>query len=264
MLTRGLVAGFGGPIAHELPALRGIGVQLIRTDCQKLDAQTIRARVDEIYASGIAPFPIVSDWTQLALLPPGTHVELRNEPDIEGPSASDYGDLVATFARECDKRGLHGWAGSISNLNRRGLEYLAALRPDRWPASLSVSVHRYPNGETPYVPHSGYRSREHEVETLRMIIGARRWGVSEFGYTTANRATSFWDRLLRRRRQWTDAQVAEFVAFEWQFWQDMGAGGAVLYQLDDSLTNNQERFGIRRITDGSWKPVATTFRKVLA
>lgn len=257
-MIRGLVAGFGDPLAHELPALRALGVGLIRTDCQQLDATTTRARVQEIQAAGLVPLAIIRDASQLAFLAPGVNVELRNEPDLEGPTASEYEGLVHATAVECQRLGLYLWAGAVSNLNDRGFRFLSDARVDRWPASVNVSVHWYPHGETPQVPHPGFRSREHEVAALKALIGPRTWGVSEFGYHTASRAT-WLDRLFRRRRQWTDAQVAAFVAWEWNFWQAQGAVGAALYQLNDGPTSAAiDRFGIRR-GDGTWKPVSRTF-----
>jgi hypothetical protein len=188
------------------------------------------------------------------------NVELRNEPDLNGPAPDIYSKMVVTFAEVCERRGLYLWAGAVSNLNQRGLGYLATARPDRWPANVNISVHRYPHGDTPWTPHPGYSSRVHEVDTLRMIIGARRWGVSEFGYHTANRATR-WERWFGIKRQWTDVQVAEYVRWEWDFWQDEGAAGAALYQLNDGPTAAAiDRYGIRDI-HGAWKPSAATFKE---
>ena len=261
-MIRGLNAGFGEPLAHELPALRDLGVQLVRTDCQQLDAPKTLARVIEIFHAGLIPLPIIGHVFQLHMLPHGTHVELRNEPDLEGPSPAVYEGMVIQTARECERYGLTLWAGAVSNLHQRGLEYLAACRPDRWPASVRVSVHRYPHGDTPQTPHTTFTNRESEVNTLRRIITSQRkertWGVSEFGYHTANRAKT-WERYLGIRRQWTDDQVAEFVAWEWAFWSEAGAAGACLYQLNDGPTSAAiDRYGIRTV-DGAWKPVSTTF-----
>lgn len=260
-MIRGLVAGFGDPLAHELPALKALGVQLIRTDCQKRDDETTAARTIEILDAGLVPLVIIRDVSQLALLPPGTNVELRNEPDLEGPTADIYETLVFEMAAECQKLELHLWAGVVSNLNERGLRYLSDAHVDRWPISVNVSIHRYAHGDSNRTPHPGFRSRSHEVGALHSIIGMRTWGVSEFGFTTGNRANSWLDRLLRRRRQWSDDQVAEMVEWEWVFWAEQGARGAALYQLNDGPTNaTLDRYGIRRL-DGSWKPVAATFKE---
>lgn len=259
----GLNAGFGLPLAHELPALKTLGVQLVRTDCQQRTPEQTRDRVLEISDAGLVPFPIVRNAEQVELLPSGTNVELRNEPDLNGPSPADYEWEVTPLWDACERLGLFLWAGAVSNLNARGLRYLTEAHVERWPALVSVSVHRYANGDSPNTPHQGFRTRGHEVEELKRIIGTRTWGVSEFGFSTANRATKL-DKLLWRKRQWTDAQVAEFVAFEFNFWAKQGALGAALYQLNDGPTNTVlDRYGIRRI-DGTWKPSSETFKESLA
>lgn len=258
-MLRGIQAGFGASIAADLPALRSLGVELVRLDCTGLDAGTTQALVREPIDSGLVPFPIVSSADQLALLPAGTNVELLNEPDLNGPSPAAYEGLVGDVGTVCAQRGLTLWAGAVSNLNRRGVAYLRDAGVMRWPSGVCVSVHRYPTGQSPLVPHDGFASRDAEVLALRVLIGARPWGVSEFGYHGGNRAT-WWQRLFGIRRQWTDGQVRTFTAWEWEFWQKSGAAGAVLYQLNDGPTSSAvDRYGIRR-TDGTWKPSASTFQ----
>lgn len=259
-MIRSLVAGFGEQLAHELPALKTLGVQGIRTDCQQRDAATTRDRVVEIQAAGLLAFPIVSAISQLALIPKGTHVELLNEPDLNGPPARDYYVLVHEFAEACDERGLHLSAGGVSNLNERGIRYLRDAKADRWPASAAAVPHWYPHGDSQQTPHPGFASREAEVDALRKAIGAgRQWGIWEFGFHTANRATRI-ERLFGRKRQWSDTAVLSFVLQEWKFWQEHGAAGACLYQLNDGPTNTAiDRYGIRR-QDGTWKPVASSFK----
>lgn len=260
-MIRGLQAGFGELLgASTLAALKGIGVQLVRLDCQASSPMAAGALVREVLEAGLVPYPIVREAAQLHYLPTGTNVELMNEPDLNGPTPAVYESAVHAISRHAEGAGLHLWAGCVSNLNARGFRYLREAGIDEWPASVAVSVHRYPNGDTPTTPHSGFRSRKHEVETLRALIGTRPWGVSEVGYHTGNRA-GWLDRLLGRKRQWTDDQVAAHVAWEWAFWAEMGATGAVLYQLNDGLTSaTLDRYGIRRL-DGTWKPVAATFMR---
>lgn len=264
-MIRGLQAGFGEMLGPStLGALRALGVQLVRLDCQGASPMATGALVREVLEAGLVPYPIVREAAQLVHLPAGTNVELRNEPDLEGPSPADYEGLVHQVASECARLGVHLWAGCVSNLNERGLRYLREAHVERWPAGVCVSVHRYPNGDAPTTPHSGFRSREHEVETLHALIGQRPWGISEFGYHTADRA-SWLDRLLGRRRRWSDDQVAAMVAWEWDFWAAQGAAGAVLYQVNDGPSSVTARpqaldtYGIRRL-DGAWKPVAATFK----
>jgi len=268
MLVRGLQAGFGELLgASTLLVLRERGVQLVRLDCQASSPMATGALVREVLDAGMVPYPIVREAAQLVDLPAGTHVELMNEPDLNGPKAADYEAAVHHVSRHAEGAGLHLWAGCVSNLNQRGLRYLRDAHVERWPASVRVSVHRYPNGDSPMTPHSGFRSREDEVEILLDLIGDREWGVSEFGYHTAPRPVSWLERLFGRRpRSWNDADVAAHVAWEWAFWEAHGATGAVLYQVNDGPSAGSARpaaldtFGIRRL-DGSWKPVAATFRR---
>lgn len=267
-MIRGLQAGFGellGPAT--LAAVKGLGVQLVRLDCQHVAPIATRLLVLEALDAGLVPYPIIRDVAQLEHLPAGTNVELRNEPDLNGPSPAVYEALVREMAVECTRLGLHLWAGCVSNLNERGLRYLREAKASTWPDGVNVSCHWYPHGSSNRTPHPGFDSRQHEVEELKKLIGTRAWGVSEFGFHQAGRSRSWIDRLLRiPATPWTDEQVAEMVALEWDFWERVGAVGAVLYQINDGPTSTSAKpaaidtFGIRRL-DGSFKPVANTFRR---
>jgi hypothetical protein len=265
-LIKGLQGIFGGEALGMLllSELRAIGVQGLRADCQTtragevVPAATVAAIALSIRSVGMHPLITVAHATQCRLLEPGDHVELGNEPDLVPMPPAEYRRRLLEFYAAVAPMGLQVWAPAVSNLNQRGLEWLAATDPATWPAGINVSIHWYPHGESPTTPHPGFRSRDHEVETLQRIIGRRPWLVSEFGYHTGNRATR-WQRWLGIRRQWTEAQVAEFVEFEWQFWAHHGAVGAVLYQLNDGVSGDPiDRYGIRR-ADGLYKPVARTF-----
>lgn len=259
-MVKGLQAGFGRSIAHELPGLKALGVQLVRLDCKGLDATTTAALFQEPLAVGLIPFPVVSSIQQLTKLPAGAHVELLNEPDIFGPSASAYAGLVSIFDEECARRSITLHAGAISNLNDRGFRFLREAKAGSWPARVHASIHWYPHGDWPETPHPGYRSRNHEIEVLLGIIGSRPWGVTEWGFHTAPRKGAWWDW---RKKAWTDQQVAEFVGgpWGWSYWDAVGAGGAVLYQHVDGPNPNDpdHRYGIMR-QDRTWKPVAATFK----
>lgn len=267
-LIRGLQAGFGHPLGAEtLAALRDLGVQLVRLDCKGLSDEVTRALVAEVADAGLVPYPIVSTAAQVELLPAGVNCELLNEPDLNGPTPQEYERLVGYVAKKCEALGLHLWAGCVSNFNARGFRYLREAHVERWPAGVNVSIHFYPHGDSNRTPHPGFDSRQHEVEELKKVIGTRAWGVSEFGFHQAARSRSWIDRLLRiPNYPWTDAQVAEMVDLEWDFWARVGAVGAVLYQINDGPSSTSARpqaldtFGIRRL-DGSFKPVASTFRR---
>lgn len=258
-MIKGLQAGFGTLLGLKtLEDLKSRGVQMVRLDCMGLGPYATNLLARDASNAGLQPLVIVSSSLQLGQLPPGTNIELLNEPDLNGPSPATYEAKVWEFAGEAQRLGLHLWAGAVSNLNGRGFAFLEKAHVQNWPKSVNVSVHRYPNGENPTVPHGGFSSRTAEVEWLKEIIGPRRWGVSEFGYTTGNRA-NWWQKLFGIKRQWTDLQVHAFTVWEFDFWKRTGAAGAVLYQLNDGPTTEPiNRMGIRR-TDGSWKPVAEAF-----
>jgi hypothetical protein len=272
-VIKGLQAGFRASIPGDVMRLVDLGVQAVRLDCQTLDAETTRRYTDQAYAYGLIPLVIVNTLTQLELLPRGTNVEWRNEPDLTIGSPGEivpahYHWEVLAFAAACERLGLFPWAGVVSNLNARGFTYLRDARVDEWPAFVSVSVHRYPNDGGPTVPHRGYRSREHEVEALRALIGhTRPWGVSEFGYHTGNRASSWLEQRLGIARCWTEQQQADYAAWEWSFWAAQGARGAIWFQIGNGPTSvlpcrrrhYEDCFGIYRL-DGTKRPVADTFR----
>lgn len=262
------MAGFGELLgAPTLAELRALGVQLVRLDCQKASPKGTEVLVREVLDAGMVPYPIISEAAQLHYLPAGTHVELLNEPDLNGPTPADYEAAVQHISRHAEGAGLQLWAGCISNLNQRGLRFLKAAGVERWPASVAVSCHWYPHNDTNRNPHPGFVSRDHEVAELLALIGQRPWGVSEFGFHQASRKVSWLDRALGvRGTAWTDDQVAEMVAEEWAFWEEKGAIGAVLYQLNDGPSAGSPKpqtldtYGIRRL-DGAWKPVASTFAR---
>lgn len=266
-MVKGLQAGFGALLGPAtLADLRGLGVQLVRLDCQGLGPVMTAALVQEVLVAGLVPYPIISTAHQMDRLPAGTNVELLNEPDLNGPTPREYETHLLYVAGEAERLGLKLWGGCISNLNQRGLRYLRDAHVERWPSSVAVSVHWYPHGDSNRNAHPGFYSRDHEVSELLALIGDRPWGVSEFGFHTTARKVSWFDRLLGvRGTAWTDAQVAEMVAEEWAFWEEAGAVGAVLYQVNDGPTAGSPKpaaldtFGIRRL-GGSWKPVAATFR----
>jgi hypothetical protein len=278
VLIRGLQAVFHGDSigTTTMAMLKARGVEGLRADCQKRnDGRTLITPEQtslitrEVRGAGLHCLTTVYTADQCALLQAGDHVEFRGEPDIGHPShyadrdpipPAEYRRLLFEFHAAVAGRGLQVWAPGISNLNQRGLEWLAAADPSTWPTDIAITMHWYPHGNGPTTPHPGFRSRDHEVEVFKRIIGQRPFIVSEFGYHTANRATR-WERLFGIQRRWTDAQVAQHVAFEWRFWEGHGAVGAVLFQINDGVEDTGEaRFGIRRV-NGTWKPVADAFRR---
>ncbi|MGE3276713.1 MAG: hypothetical protein AB7O67_16500 [Vicinamibacterales bacterium] len=254
----GLQAGFGDPIGVDtLKALRARLVDGVRLDVRGAASEAwVRALIGEAYSVGLEVLAIAS-LREMLWLPAGTAVELENEPDLNGPSATEYAERAREAIQIAHARGLRLWVGAVSNLNRRGLDYLAAVVGAIPARGVGVTVHRYPHGSDAMTPHDGFASRDAEVAALRRIIGDRPWGVSEFGYHTAPRRRLAW--LPWWTTRWTDAEVGRFVAWEWAFWRRQGARFAVLYQLNDGPTEAAEdRYGIRTV-DGAWKPSACLF-----
>lgn len=265
MMLRGLQAGFGYRIGTEtLADVRRLGCDGVRIDCQPLAPFEVRVMAEEVLAAGLKVLVIVREAAQLEHLPPDIDIEVGNEPDLNGPPPRIYAEQVRAVRDAAVAKGLRTWAGVVSNLNTRGFDYLEMLVP-LLPLDVRITVHRYPHDQCFAqgfeVPHPGFASRDEEVATLKRLIGVRPWGVSEFGYHTARRPIKCYGVRLGSRR-WTDVDVAEQVRREWLFWQGQGATFAVLYQLNDGDEDVAlSRYGIRR-TDGTWKPVAATFRDV--
>ena len=231
------------------------------------------AGIRAILAAGLRPLVIVRDADQVLALAgvlQGCDVELWNEPDgtVDGRiEPGNYARLVPAFAAAC--RGVEAtpWIGAISNLHTSALAWLhemlsaaSFLAPD---ATFGITAHWYPVGRSRWNAHPGFSSRTDEVDELKAIIGARPWGISEFGFHTASQLRIRWlPRWGWNAWAWTDQQVAENIAHEWDFWRAQGAAFACLYQLNDGNQNIAEhRFGIRRYNEQNpfdWKPSAYT------
>jgi hypothetical protein len=277
---RGIVSGFGEPIPlADLAWLREHGCALIRQDGRahgrRLDPHRCVELAREVIDAGMACLFICHHLEQiefLAELARGLPSDLLmaewgNEPDLEGPVAEVYATTMHDAADVAAARGLPLYVGAISNFNKRGLNYLRALRPtlDQLPPETRVSIHRYANGETPVVPHKGFVNRFEEVQAFKAIIGTRRWALTEFGFTDSVRIVKgFWP-WSKKQRRWTPQQVAQFVRDEFERWDAAGADFSCLYQLNDEFSGvDGENYGIRTVrydgSPGEWKPVAETFR----
>jgi hypothetical protein len=238
-----LQAGFNAPVGGgTLTELKNLGWQVIRLDVQQTDSDTANYMVYEVMIAQLRPLVIVRDAAQIrAMGVPDIDYELRNEPDLEGPSPADYRQLMIAAARATQDIGARLYVGAVSNLNDRGFAYLHAIRP--FPEGVRVSVHRYGDG-TFDDPHSGFANRENEVRWLQAAIGDLPFAVTEFGYPDGDMS---------------EEEAARRIRVEFEFWAGK-ADFACLYQLNDGPRNFAiDKFGIRRI-DGSWKPSAYVLR----
>jgi hypothetical protein len=280
-MIHGIHTHFNEPIAYandsagECRQLAQRGFGLARVDVQLMtDSGGIADLVADVRQAGMVALVIVRDAAQLQAAldvtghDPAVWWELRNEPDIEGPNPTAYAALMRECADVSDGANARLFVGCVSNPHERGRKYLQAIRPtlDTLPPSVGVTWHRYPHwktGTTFEAPHEGFRSRDDEVAYIRRLTGGRAWGISEFGYSTAERVSPWWQFWRRRRERWTDIDVAELTRREFEFWRRHGAAFSVLYQISDAPGDERlNRYGIRRV-DGTWKPVADVISQVV-
>jgi hypothetical protein len=259
--------------------VRKLGFTMARFD---LEAD-MEARITGAQAAGLRPFVIVFDPATLGPWARGVDIEFGNEPDgpvckadwqavgmwDESANRVDpriYAEHVPPFVEACRSHGAQPWVGAVSNTTTMALDWLRTMLS--WPIDdeIGVTVHRYhpPVPQGWQTPHQGYRTRDDETAAIKAIVGAKRWGCSEFGYHTAPQLRRTWlpSWWPGNAWAWTDAQVAANVIGEWDFWRAASAEFAVLYQINDGVENTAEnRFGIRYYNDQDpfdWKPSAKT------
>lgn len=289
----GINAGFGDPIKHELGLLTRLGFEVVRQDLyshfneaqvpglvsefaeetisplfliggghiQRQD-ETRRIEPDELAAWGrdVIRFARAAGLTAYS-------IEIGNEPDIAHRDyktrPQDFAEAIRQTHAAVRAEGFTGdvITGGISNLNRRGFDYLSGMISAGLPDDVVIGFHRYPEtAGGPKVPHAGFTSREDEWTTLRQIAGSHRLACTEFGYHTAPEKKLFW--TVRR----TDEDVATAVSWEFAFFREHECQMAILYQLNDGPDDNdwENYLGIRK-RDGTLKPVAarvSAFRAV--
>ncbi len=254
-----------------LYTLRQLGCDGIRYDAQlRTTSKEVAVVADRALKYGLTPLVIVKDDWQIADLPAGAHVEVRNEPNLdtnEKLSPQEYAIIAHRCVAAAQRRSeelkslMPVWVGAVGNLAPPDLSYMKMLFSDRIKHSLStlppevgVSIHRYPEGTSPSKPHKPFLSREHEVETFRKIIGSRSFGISEVGYHTAPNENG--DPALN------DDDVLDRLRYEFDFWAAQGAKFCTIYQVTDGPDDTPiNRFGIRRV-DGTWKRSAEIFRYI--
>jgi hypothetical protein len=216
MITVGLNAGFGAPLAAEFAGLATYGFAVARQDVwTSEDLPIATALVTEFAGAPVRPLYLIGGghmqhangtvlmpselamWTIETIEAAHTAgitnyaLEIGNEPDIAHQVYADDPHVFAVAVRLCyDMARAHGFTGSvitggIANLDERGMEYLATCVPT-FPRGVVVGFHRYPpaggNAETPHAP---YRSREDEWQHLMGVVDGRRVACTEFGYHTS-------------------------------------------------------------------------------
>ncbi|CAB4177296.1 hypothetical protein UFOVP998_6 [uncultured Caudovirales phage] len=252
----GLQCGFGDLLGGEtLAAVRDQGFTIVRIDLQAADQAKTAQLAQEVIDAGLQPLCIVRRVEQLSVLPPGALVEAGNEPDIAkfGWSKRTYRDFADACVAEALARGQRLYVGVVSNLNRRGFDFLESMPWHHYPPEICCSVHRYPDGRSPTNPHAGCKSREHEVAKLRAIVGSRPLAVTEVGYHDGPGG-------------WPELEVAAHMAWERRFFSEQGFEICVGFQLNDGRADDastEAHFGFRRSPSLAWKPVSARFAGVV-
>lgn len=236
----GLQSSTGGvPVgAERLAVLEANEITVVRIEAGPDPA----AAAAEVMNAGLVPLVICKTAADVGALPPGCYAELGNEPDItaNGWTAASYRE-AAHAAILALPAGVTLFLGAVSNLNDRGLAFLARLDWDVYPASVGCSHHWYPDGP-PEQGHDG-RTRDEEVAALVDIVNtgdvARPLLLSEVGYNN---------------KTYPEDQVVSAFAFEREFWTGHGYVAAVAYQITDGPDPSQveDTYGFHDV-HGVWK-----------
>lgn len=273
-MVRGIVAGFGEPLAHEMLALASRGIAAIRQGLMKApagdlrpgqldtytlaDVAAIRTILAEFEAAPCWPLWIVTPET-LGFVPNGAQVELLNEPNLHGWTPDAYARVLNRALNEALARGITIWAGGIANLSAKDLDWLARVL-QLAPRTTHVAVHRYADpGHDFDKPKRGFKSRTEEMWRLGDVLAGRPYLVSEFGAHMAPERLGWW--LWKRTVQLTEAGQAAYLRREFAFWGEWGAHAAFVYQLNDDpklVGKPLGHYGIRTV-DGRWKASAEVF-----
>jgi hypothetical protein len=283
----GINAGFGEPIASEFANLMLRGFSVVRQDLRAhFDDATLQSLVNEFAGAGVTPLFLLAgghidspegdrvEPHEIAML--GQRVvafaadagisdywlEVGNEPDL---AHVDYKTRPQDFAVAVEQTfdavraaGFTGpvVSGGIANLSRANLTYLERMLNQGLPADVVIGFHRYPRGLTPANPQEGFSSRDAEWQELQRLANGRGVACTEVGHHTAPRKYLFWGFIPLKKRV-SDADVAQHVVFDLNYFKARGCLLTAVYQLNDGPNNDLhlDRYGIRRQA-GTWKPVA--------
>lgn len=188
--------------------------------------------------------------------------EIGNEPDIAvdrwKKSPKDLNDVFWECYQTVKMRrsDFEVITPSISNLNWRGLDYLREFLSEPIPCGSIVGFHRYPNGSDPIKPHSGFKSRQDELNRLRKIVPNFRLFCTETGASQGphKMRRRFPLCLFKRKFYLTEMEQHNIYEGELEFYMRNAVEGMVWYQLNDGLNRDAvlDNYGIRRV-DGEVK-----------
>ncbi len=144
----------------------------------------------------------------------------------------------------------------VSNLNRRGYNYLERMLREGLPEGAALAAHRYPHDGDIYKPHPGFHTREEQASKLVELADGRDIWITETGLTEGPHDGRFH----------SEEYVADALEYEVRFWSGVASVKALCwYGINDgpNRDDTEHHFGIRRL-DGSWKPAAERVAQVRA
>lgn len=287
-----LNAGFGQPLGKPaLDYISSLGFTGIRTDIPMTGWEPV---VDELNGTGLSPIFLFGGGSMYGWTPEiffdttaavakrikkGSYFsnvpvffEIGNEPDIAVPTWKDRPQYLADTFWECYRyvKAICGRieliTGGISNLHKKGLDWLHKFIGGTVQDKAIIGFHRYPNGTDMTIPHNGFQSREHEWNRLCTITGGRRLFCTEAGMSTGphHKKKGFLLCWLNNQVYLTEVQQAEAFRIEYCFHSRRSSIGMVWYQHRNGPKDTLlDHYGILNV-DGSEKlPVCNAIRKVL-
>lgn len=287
----GINAGFGDSIRHEFALLRSLGFTFARQDLRHdFDDGKLSDRVEEFVGAGLTPLFLLAGGhversDKSARIEPHELAELAvkvvrnaavcgladywlefgNEPDLAHPDYAkrpeDFAEAIRQARNAVRGEGFGGLliSGGISNLNERGLKYLAAMMKSGIPEDVAVGFHRYPDGLSPSVPHEGFKTRDDEWARLTALAGGRPLACTEVGHHTAPRRVG----KLGQKKRISDSDSAQHMSFDLAYFRDKNCLLTAVYQLNDGQDPEEhlDRYGIRTAPPSvTLKPVAGSIK----
>ena len=181
------------------------------------------------------------------------YIEIGNEPDIAVDYWKDSPTRLNEVYWECYQAAksinskIEVVTPGISNLNKRGLEYLDNFLRDPIPKGAIIGFHRYPNGWDIREPHKGFKSRTQEMLRLKTLAGGRKLlctetGVSEGPHTVK---TGLFD-LCKKTKYLSEEEVANNFRWESALNHKCGILGMTWYQHRDGPSRDAllDNYGI--------------------
>ena len=231
--------------AKTIAAKGWMRVRVEGTDYVRVNEQCARA--------GLKPLWILKTPEEVQLVPPGSEVEILNEPNFT-MSPSAYQALVRSWLPALEAKNCIIYAGCVSNQSKADHAWIHAALSGL-PAHIRASGHRYPGtNQDPNIAKKGYTNRAAELAGWLSAINGRKFAMTEIGFHSAPWTTGWW--FWRKRGQRTDGEILAFLHAEYTRYLTAGAEFVITYQLNDGPSPSYlDHYGIRTL-DGVWKPQA--------